>query len=90
MLTMMRTDTNTKIHKKHKNTKMTFLLLRYLLAASQLPLTSRATFVLDVLSSLALLISYFLSLFRYLVTLIRYLIHGLNQNTDFLLLFAGL
>ena len=39
MLTMMRTDTNTK----YTNTKMTFLLLRYLLAASQLPLTSRAS-----------------------------------------------
>ena len=57
---------------KHKNTKkkleMTFLLLRYLLAASQLPLTSRASFTLDVLSSLALLISYFLHLFRYFLT----------------------
>ena len=76
--------------KYKKNIIMLTLFLRYLLAASQLPLTSRASFTLDVLSSLALLISYFLSLFRYLVALIRYLIHGLNQNIDFLLLFAGL
>merc|ERR1711990_810054 len=46
------------------------LTARYLLAASQLPLTSRATFVLDVLSSLALLISYFLHLFRPLTALV--------------------
>jgi len=46
------------------------LTARYLLAASQLPLTSRATFILDVLSSLALLISYFLHLFRPLTALV--------------------
>ena len=46
------------------------MFLRYLLAASQLPLTSRASFTLDVLSSLALLISYFLHLFRYFVTVL--------------------
>ena len=57
-----------KKYKMQKYRDMTFLLLRYLLAASQLPLTSRATFVLDVLSSLALLISYFLHLFRYFVS----------------------
>ena len=44
------------------------MCLRYLLAASQLPLTSRASFTLDVLSSLALLISYFLHLFRYFIS----------------------
>ena len=53
---------------------MTFLLLRYLLAASQLPLTSRVTFVLDVLSSLALLISYFLHLFRYFISAFTFFI----------------
>merc|ERR1712212_1252723 len=46
------------------------LTARYLLAASQLPLTSRASFTLDVLSSLALLISYFLPLFRPLTALV--------------------
>jgi len=46
------------------------LTARYLLAASQLPLTSRASFTLDVLSSLALLISYFLSMFRPLTALV--------------------
>merc|ERR1711990_1153058 len=46
------------------------LTARYLLAASQLPLTSRASFTLDVLSSLALLISYFLYLFRPLTALV--------------------
>merc|ERR1719400_2187875 len=47
-----------------------FLTARYLLAASQLPLTSRASFTLDVLSSLALLISYFLHLLRPLTALV--------------------
>jgi len=46
------------------------LTARYLLAASQLPLTSRASFTLDVLSSLALLVSYFLHLFRPLTALV--------------------
>ena len=44
-------------------------LCRYLLAASQTPLTSRASFTLDVLSSLALLVSYFLHLFRFYLSL---------------------
>merc|ERR1719500_2194522 len=46
------------------------LTARYLLAASQLPLTSRASFPLDVFSSLALLVSYFLHLFRPLTPLV--------------------
>lgn len=46
------------------------LTARYLLAASQLPLTSRASFTLDVFSSLALLVSYFLHLFRPLTALV--------------------